>query len=128
MSPTVTFPDMRLQVIAALRSLGDSHHQNTRWGRVEEGVNYYDDLTLNVHTLYDDCMVLPEPSEAVPDVLHQEEVSALNDLEQALGPMLHDLGDRPDAHYLADPRWPAVVHAAKAALGVLQACDEADPT
>lgn len=119
---------MRLEVIAALRSLSDRQHQESRWGRVEQGVDYYDDLTLNVHTLYDDCMVLPEPSQAVPDVLHHEEVPAIHDLGQALGPMLQDLGDRPDAVYLSDPRWPAVVQAAKAALGVMQACDEMGPT
>jgi hypothetical protein len=127
MSATVRFPDMRLEVIAALRALSDPQHQETHWGRVVEGVNYYDDLTLNVHTLYDDCMVLPEPSKAVPDVLHQEEVAALHDLEQALGPMLQDLGDRPDADYLLDPRWLAVVHAARTALEVMRTRDEADP-
>jgi hypothetical protein len=119
---------MRLQVIAAVRSLSDQQHQEVNWGRVENGVSYYDDLTLNVHALYDDCMVLPEPSQAVPDVLHQEEVPALHDLGRALGPMLRDLGDRPDAEYLSDPRWPSVVQAAKVALGVMQACDKTEPT
>lgn len=118
---------MRLQVIAAVRSLSDPQHQKGRWGRVDEGVNYYDDLTLNVHTLYDDCMVLPEPSQAVPDILHQEEVPAFHDLGSALGPMLQDLGDRPDAAYLSDLRWPSVVQAAKVALGVMQARDETEP-
>jgi len=71
MSQSVKFPDMRLEVIAAVRSLSDPQHQQARWGQVEEGVNYYDDLTLDVHTLYDDCMVLPLPQTAVPDVLHE---------------------------------------------------------
>jgi hypothetical protein len=127
-SELVEFPEMRMEVIAALRSLGNRQHQETRWGRVENGVNYYDDLTINVHTLYDDCMVLPEPSQAVPDVLHQEEVPVFQDLERALGPMIHDLGDRPDADYLSDPRWVTVVHAARAALAVMQTQDETNST
>ena len=51
MNTKIRFPDMRLQVVAALRSLSDVQHQRARWGRVEEGVNYYDDLSLNVHIL-----------------------------------------------------------------------------
>jgi hypothetical protein len=118
---------MRLQVISALRSLSDRQHQQTRWGQVEDGVNYYDDLTLSVHTLYDDCMVLPEPQAAVPDVLRDEEAPALLELEHALGPMIQDLGDAPDAVYTSDPRWSAVVGAAGAALLVMQRLDEGPP-
>lgn len=127
MSRPIRFPDMRLQVIAAVRSLSDRQHQQARWGQVEEGVNYHDDLTINVHTLYDDCMVLPEPQLAAPDVLHDEEVSAFLELERALGTMIQDLGDEPDDVYTSDPRWPAVVDAAGRALIVLQQLDEGTP-
>jgi hypothetical protein len=122
----IKYPDMRLEVIAALRSLSDPEHQRTRWGRVEEGVNYFDDLTLNVHTLYDDCQVLPMPETAVSELLHGEEVPFLRAVDAALGPMIRDLGNRPDADYLSDPRWPSVVRAAGEALAAMQACDEAD--
>ncbi|WP_162799152.1 hypothetical protein [Nocardioides sp. 616] len=124
MSGMVTFPDMRLEVISALRSLSDRHHQQTRWGKVEEGVNFYDDLTLNVHTLYDDCMVLPEPQAAVPDVIHDSEVPVFLELGSVLGPMLQDLGDAPDGAYMSDPRWASVVDAAGAALAAMQQADE----
>ncbi|MBM7517878.1 SCO4402 family protein [Nocardioides nitrophenolicus] len=127
MNQPIVFPDMRLQVIAALRSLSDPQHQHSRWGKVEEGVNYYDDLTINVHVLYDDCMVLPQPQAVVPDVLHEEEVPAFLDLERALGILLRDLGDEPDEAYTSDPRWAAVVDAARAALVVMQRSDEAPP-
>ncbi|MBF0686196.1 MAG: hypothetical protein IR158_00310 [Cellulomonas sp.] len=128
MSQSVKFPDMRLEVIAAVRSLSDPQHQQARWGQVEEGVNYYDDLTLDVHTLYDDCMVLPLPQTAVPDVLHEEEVPAFLDLEGALGPMLQDLGDEPDEVFTGDPRWGAVVDAARAALVVMERLDDGSPS
>jgi hypothetical protein len=116
----VKFPDMRREVISALRSLADPEHQRLRWGRVEEGVDYYDDLTLNVHILYDDTQVLPSPETAVPAVLHQSEAPALQALDAVLGPLLDDLGEQPDSEFLADPRWPRVVEAARHALAVVE--------
>lgn len=124
MSDSIRFPEMRLQVIAALRSLSDRQHQEARWGRFEEGVNYYDDLSINVHILYDDCMVLPEPQGAVAEVLYQDEVPSLRDLENALGPMIHDLGDQPDHVYINDPRWLTVVETAARTLVIMQQIDE----
>jgi hypothetical protein len=119
----IEFPDMRNEVISALRSLSDPIHQQTRWGRYEEGVNYYDDLALNIHILYDDCQVLPDPETATPAVLHAAEVSAFQALEDVLGPMIDDLGDRPDAHYTNDPRWVEVIRAARDALAMMRAAD-----
>ncbi len=115
---------MRLEVISALRSLSDRPHQQSRWGRYAEGVNYYDDLTLNVHTLYDDCAVLPEPKDAVPEVLREEEVQVFRDLETTLGPMIRDLGEQRDDAYTSDSRWPGVIDSAVRALAVMQRYDE----
>jgi hypothetical protein len=125
MTSSIIYPEKRNEVIDALRSLSDPIHQKTRWGRVEEGVNYFDDLTINVHTLYDDTQVLPMPDSAVPELLHEAEIPALLAVDEALGPMIRDLGVRGDSDYLADARWPNVVRAARAALVVMQACDEA---
>lgn len=116
---TVQYPEMRQQVIAALESLADPEHQRTQWGVVEPGVSYYDDLTLNVHILYDDCVVLPDPTSRVGTMLFEDEVPALRDLDGVFGPLLDELGDAPDEVYLADPRWPAVVRAARRALDVM---------
>jgi hypothetical protein len=126
MTSQVTFPEMRNEVIAAVRSLSDPLHQATRWGRYEEGVNYYDDLTINVNTLYDDCQVLPSPETAVPDVLYEAEVPAFRALERALGPMIRELGNRPDEDYLSDAGWSVVVDAARDALFAMQASDTQD--
>jgi hypothetical protein len=52
MTADIIFPEMRHQVIEALRSVSDPLHQRARWGRVEEGVNYYDDLTLSTFAVY----------------------------------------------------------------------------
>jgi len=126
MTSTIEYPEMRLEVIGALMSLSDPSHQRSRWGRFEEGVNYYDDLTLNVHILYDDCQVLPFPELSVPSLLYEAEVPALRAVGEALEPLLLDLGDSPDEDYIADPRWPVVVSAARSALTTMQACDESD--
>lgn len=128
MSAPVTFPEMRLQVVAALRSLSDVPHQQARWGRVEEGVDYYDDLTLNVHILYDDCAVLPEPGGSVGTIIYPQEVPAFAELAGALGPMLDDLDDAADDIYTRDPRWPAVVQAARSALVAMRRSDEGAPS
>lgn len=127
MSGAIEHREMRNEVIAALRSLSDPMHQQSRWGRVEEGVNYYDDLTLNVHVLYDDTQVLPSPERALSSLLHPSEVPALRALDRVLGQMLRELGDGPDDVYLADPAWPDVVAAARSALEVMRACDEWHP-
>lgn len=120
---SIKFPEMRLEVVAALESLSNRIRQE-HWGKVEDDVNHFDDLTLNVHILYDDCMVLPDPSSAVPEILHQEEVSALRDLENALGPMIRELRDLPDRAYINDSRWPTVMAAAAEALRIMRRCDE----
>lgn len=117
---TVQFPHMRDEVLAALRSLADPVHQRLRWGVLEEGVNYYDDLTLVVHTLYDDMEVLPDPSRSVGTVLREREVPVLREVARALSPLLDTHGDEPDRVYLADSRWPNVVVAARRALAVME--------
>jgi hypothetical protein len=120
MTISVQFPAMRDQVIAALRSLANPEHQRTHWGLSKPEVNYYDDLTLNVHILYDDCQILPDPSAAVGTVLIEGEVEAIRRVHGALGPILDELGDRPDSDYLDDPGWPAVALAAQKALETMR--------
>lgn len=127
MSGTVEFPNMRAEVIGALRALSDPEHQRAVWGKYEPGVPYYDDLDLNVHILYDDTQVLPDPASAVPSLLHKSEVPALQAVDAVLGQMILDLGDRPDAEYLSDPRWRAVVRAAGEALTVMETSDGTNP-
>jgi hypothetical protein len=125
MTNQIEYPEMRLEIIAALKSLSNPAHQRTRWGQVEEGTDYYDDLGLNVHILYDDCEVLPSPDLAVGSLLLPPEVPAFLALHHALDPMITEHGDRPDSHYLADPRWPDVVSAATVALRAMRESEAA---
>lgn len=123
MTKPVEFPSMRSEVISALRSLSDRAYQEARWGRVEPGVNFFDNLTLNIHTLYDDCCVLPEPESRLGTVLLPADVDVLLRLHAVLWPILADLGEKPDAAYLQDPRWGRVLNAAKQALAVMTSSD-----
>lgn len=121
---TVRYPELRLEVISALESLSDLEYQKNCWGKYEEGVQYYDDLTLNVHILYDDVEILPDPASAVPEVIFPSEVPFFRDLGTALGPLIRDLGDAADRTYIADPRWQAVLDSAQAALIAMRESDD----
>lgn len=123
MTGSVEFPAMRAQVVSAVRALADRSYQDANWGHVEPGVNFYDDLTLNVHILYDDCAVLPDPAARLGVVLLPGDLDVLVHLHDALGPMLADLGNSPDDSYLADPRWDSVLEAAQAALAAMTSSD-----
>lgn len=116
----VQFPRMREYVLDALMSLADREYQAREWGVYKKEENRYDDLTLNVHILYDDCEVLPDPASRVGSVLLPGDIQPLLRLDRALDPLIRELGDRPDSDYLSDPRWNEVLEAACAAVAVFE--------
>ncbi|GAB3007141.1 SCO4402 family protein [Saccharothrix stipae] len=119
---TIRYPGVRTQVLSAVESLADREYQERVWIRGElPHPGYYDELDLSVHTLFDDAAVLPDPASAVGAVLHAHEVGPLHELGAVFGPLIDDLGDQPDAVYLADPRWDDVVRAAVKAYEVMRA-------
>jgi hypothetical protein len=122
MSSVVDFPYMRRELVGALESLSDLQLQSD-WGRFEEGSNHYDDLELNIHILYDDCTVLPDPREAVGSVIFEEEVPVFLELEGVLGPMIDALGARPDEEYTNSPAWADVVEVAGKAFLFMRESD-----
>lgn len=122
-SAKILYPEMRAQLVTSLRSLSDLEHQRTRWGKMSEDGTYYDDLDLNVHVLYDDTTVLPDPVESIGSIITADEVDVLEGLNSVLEPIIDELGDQPDAAYLTHPGWSAVVSAAAAAVQVLERND-----
>lgn len=122
---TIRYPGMRLDVMSAVEALGDSSYQELHWGRVEEGVNRYDDLSLDVNILFD-CRVLPDPAVAVGDVLYASEVASFSALGAALQPMIDDLGSRPELEYTRDPRWQAVLDAAGRARDAMRSSGQGE--
>ena len=121
---SIEFPWMRSQIIDTVRSLSDPMHQRAKWGRYDPVEHYYDDLDINIHILYDDFMVLPNPEESIASLLYESEVEPLRALDAVLGPLIDDLGDVPDHVYLSDPRWPAVTNAAAYALEAMESNED----
>ena len=121
----VQYPEWRDEVIDAVRALSDLDYQRRVWVSGESiGPNFFDSLQERIHTLFDDADVLPEPGHRLGVLLRDDgEVEALRHLGRMLDEVISDLGDAPDEHYLADPRWPEVVRRAAATLEVLTADD-----
>ncbi|MFF2552042.1 hypothetical protein ACFVUS_13645 [Nocardia sp. NPDC058058] len=117
----VRFPYMRSAVIDAVATLADPQYQRRVWiDRILPDPALVDDLDANIHVLYDDCRVLPDPDDMIGDVLIAgDEITRLRALGAVLDPLIERLGDSADAHYLADAHWPAVVAAARDALPAL---------
>jgi len=118
----IRYPGMRQQVLSAIDALADPEYQQRVWIRRElPHPDYYDELDLNVHILFDDAQVLPDPASAVGVLLHPDEVEPLGALGTVLDPLIDELDDQPDAVYLGHPRWGEVVRAAEAARSVMRA-------
>ena len=126
MSTQVQFPEMRAEVIDAIRSLADRDRQERYWIRQEfPSEGYFEDLGLKVNIIYDDTGVLREPSSRLGSILaSDEEVTALRRLAEELNPIIDRLGDQPDAAYLQDPAWQNVIDRAASALSVIQREDQ----
>ena len=121
---SLQYPDMRAEVVDAVRSLADPSYQQRVWIRreyPEEG--FYDDLTTNVNILFDDVCVLPEPEQRVGVVLYPSEVGVMKELGDVLDPLIDELGDVSDARYLEHPQWAEVVRRAQRAYEVLHQND-----
>lgn len=112
---------MRLQVFSAVNALADREYQQRVWiDQIYPRENYYDDLDLNIHILYDDTSVLPDPTTTLGQILaSRAEVDALRSLAERLDPIIDELGDSPDSAYLSHPRWPGVVDAAESAREIM---------
>ncbi|MFJ8229642.1 hypothetical protein ACIQ9E_06720 [Streptomyces sp. NPDC094448] len=121
----VEFPAVRVQVAAVLKSLADSRHQQHVWADRAQGPgDAVDDLTMVVNVL-DDARVLENPEQTVGEVLRDEhEAAALRELAELLDVLIDMLGDAPDADYMASPRWPAIVRAARTARERMRHTDD----
>lgn len=121
----VEFPDARLNVVAVLESLADTGHQRRVWlDRGPAPDDAVDNLDLVVHVLFDDSRVLEDPEETVGEVLRsRDEARAARALAEVLGPLVDELGDVGDEVYLASPRWPDVVTAARDVLEAMRGDD-----
>ncbi|MDT0469123.1 SCO4402 family protein [Streptomyces gibsoniae] len=121
-TPQVRLPQMREQIISAVHALSDPDHQRRVWiERQYPHPGYFDDLTLNIHILYDDTAVLDDPSAAIGTTLRDaSEAQAMHRLADRLDEILDALEpETDDASYLGHPLWPGVVEAAAQAHAAL---------
>ncbi|MGW4114001.1 SCO4402 family protein [Actinosynnema sp. NPDC004786] len=120
----VDYPDMRVEIVDAIRALSDPEYQRRVWVRREmPHPNYHDNFTMNIHVLYDDTTVFENLSEAVgPYLRNQAEIRALAPLKDALDSLFDVYGtELTDEEYIDKPEWPTVIATARAALRVLTA-------
>lgn len=115
---SVRYPYMRREAIRAVAALADRQYQERVWvNRLLPHPNYYDALDEEIHWLFDDLELLPDPGPADGDVLLPgDECAHLRNLGAAFDPMIDRLGDAPDDQYLADPEWPSIVDLAQLCL------------
>jgi hypothetical protein len=118
----IRFPDMRNEIVRAVKALADPEYQWSAWVRRELPPGRYDEFTHRIHILYDDTQVLEDPECAVGVYLRSvEEANVMRKLASAIDTLFDDLGtELSDEQYLRAPGWAAVVDAAKEALGVLE--------
>ena len=113
---SVQNPEMRQEVLSSLSSLANFEYQKRVWNE-SPSPDYYDCFDQVVHTLYDDCMVLPKPVAPLGQILlNRDEAVFLIELSNVLSPLIDRLGDASDIAYMSDPSWSAVVQAALEAL------------
>ncbi|WP_433270847.1 SCO4402 family protein [Actinosynnema sp. CS-041913] len=120
----VEYPEMRAEIVGAVRSLSDPEHQRRVWVRREmPHPNYHDYFDLNIHILYDDTTVFADLSGAIGAYLRDEgEARALGALKDALEALFDKHGLKlTDEEYIGKPEWTAVVESARDALRVLTA-------
>ncbi|MEU8470165.1 hypothetical protein AB0F30_19980 [Streptomyces sp. NPDC029006] len=118
----VSLPEMRRNVIAAVRALADEEYQRKVWvDRIYPREGYYDDFDMNLHILFDDTLVLEDPEAALGTVLRSVvEVDAMATLASALDALLAEEGEnKTDAEYISSPMWAPVLRAASVARDAL---------
>lgn len=121
MSMIAKYPSMRWSVLDAVASLADEEYQRQMWlGSSAPTPGVFDDLSLNVSILFDDCEVLPDPVRALGTVLVPgDNLERLKRLGDVLSRLIDRHGDEPDVNYLNDPEWKEVVRLAGLALAAM---------
>jgi hypothetical protein len=111
----VRYPDMRREVALAVEHLADPEYQRRVWvERTYPSPNYHDDLSMTIHTLYDDTGIATDVQREIgATLLNEREAGLMQKVVRALDDVLAEVGDQaPDHVILGSDRWPRVVAAA----------------
>jgi hypothetical protein len=117
----IRFPEMRHEVVEAVRALSDPVYQREAWVDRRLPPGGYDEFTHRIHVLYDDTEVLEDPGRAVGITLRSErEAGSMRKLATILDSMFDRVGtELPDEAYLELPEWSLVIKVARDALNIL---------
>lgn len=114
----VRFPEMRLQIKAAVDELADPGRQQRVWLSDVPAARFGD----VIHWLYDDSPGLFEDPHKTVGVylVSDQEAAVIASLFRSLEAMFSKMGlDRSDAEYMESDHWPQVVRSAAAAKEVM---------
>lgn len=115
------FPNMRLEIVEAVRSLADPVFQRRVWVDGEPTGYEIEGLDQEITTLYDDTRAMDDPYGQIGITLRDErEAEAMQKLDRVLLPFYKSLPPHYDpATVLAMPGWKDVVATAQTTLAVL---------
>ena len=117
---SIIFPEIRLEVIGAVRELADLAYQRKHWvgGSASAPRTCFDDV---VHWLFDDTSLSDAPASCVGSFLISEaELVAITKAMRALDVMFDAYGfELVDVDYTFKPEWSAVISAAQEAITLL---------
>lgn len=124
---TIQWPDDRLAIFRQVRAIARSIEKP----KLHRTGTHLRDFVIDnvVYQLFDEFHAVTTP-EKLGTVIHPSEVPAFKELGRLFAPVVGDLGNSREEVYLADPRWPAVVEAARVVLAAMEASDtwtEDDP-
>jgi hypothetical protein len=121
------YPDMRQELLDALRQLADINLQRKLWVNrdydVDKFVYGFDEI---VGLLYDDLGVDKNPSQAIGVfLLNENEAGLIQAVTQAIDRVRLDVGtEAADEEYIRSRAWPEVMKAASLAIDGLTRNDE----
>lgn len=123
---TVTYPMLRINVLAGLASLADQAMQFRVWvERCEPEPGKCPSFGDVLHALYDDTCVGDDVDGSIGDVLYdQEEAHALKEVTSQIDSFLDKYGPTfSDGQCLATPEWPNIVAASVSCLQLFEEND-----
>jgi hypothetical protein len=119
----VRFPGYRHEMLWYLHDLASPSVQRDKWilGKPKPSDREMYGLSFVIHFFFDDTELGTHPEKTLGYILLDDlEVSAIRRVVTAFDRVSKEMGDgKPDSEYLASPRWPKVIEAARSAYRLL---------
>lgn len=114
---TFKYPEMREELLHAIRSLADVEYQRKAWVKHELPPPKYDCFDFVIHFIYDDTRLAEDPEGAIGlFVKDEQEVQLIKAVVRALERVFDALGmEATDEEYISSREWSNVLEAASQA-------------